>query len=82
MSAFTFSALILDSGHKECSVYLCVFVLIAWARQASANAPAVQQCISLINSVALSIHSASPTKKHKSLPLGKEIEWDRQRERE
>ena len=50
---------------------LCVCVL---PRQASANAPAVQQCISLINSAALSIHSSSPTKKHKSLPLSFKIE--------
>lgn len=53
-----------------------------WARQVSATPPAVQQCISLINSVALSIRSNSPTKKHKSLSLGEETQLDGQRDRE
>lgn len=59
--------------------YMCVLRVYAgyWAGQVSATSPAVQQCISLINSVALSIHSNSPTKKHKSLSLSEETLLDR-----
>lgn len=59
-----------QGSHRDCDVR--IYVLGACAKQPSpcSCSAAVQQRILLINSAALSIHSTSPTKKQKSLPLG------------